>query len=683
MVNYFDQMDKFLAPGEQNRFLNPDSKDDMLGKPIIPISKLGATFAEKGNGQQTMLASMISSIRKGSGSLQLAMQTDPRSAMGAGVASVGTEQRRAIKEMIKVSGIEWQGLEFASSTMPNVSGLDPQSKTFSEKKRQQDIRFFKDAIHFNAEIGGGGMVDNWAHEFERDITTAEFNKDKTFQDFEGFDENKDATRLLVDKRTGRIIGVNTGNLGGNGPTISVPVWQRAGENGVGPNGVPYSKEDFLDSYGNKLQANANDPHFITERVPVWDDKEGKVKTEQMDWQKFKEFAQQRNKDEGVNLSPEEWYVRMQLENQYAQHKAQIDYYSRGYEREAKVLKQLAKSKVEYEKLEQGRSEEELRELNLLVPISGGSEYVDREYVKKSEAIDLEMKEHIRIVRHAQQSVSSAETQANNTWEEIQSIEKLDKFAKEKTTKSYAELGIYAMEETLKHKPMNPINVGPELGWPDAYGGHPTEFIEMIKNSRKEMVDMMKNNPKYRSKFTDKELEEKANTHIAGVLDTSHLSMWYNHFPTKPNEPEEERLKRFNKWYIQQIEDLAKAKVIGGVQVVDSVTGDHRHLPVGQGVFPIAEAVRTLKENGYTGSFASEGHEDELHDPGSTQFSLWNAVGASIGNGYHFGNPNGGNAFGNVYGGLGGAAGYRMPAMYSFGAYSPGEDFKLWSGTPLE
>jgi hypothetical protein len=675
-------MDKFLAPGEQNRFLNPNAKDDSLGKPIIPISKLGATFAETGNGQQTILQSMISTIRKGSGSLQLAMQKDPRSSMGAGVASVGTEQRQAIKEMIKVSGIEWQGLEFASGSMGNVSGLDIERGIFNERKRQEDIRFFKDAIHFNAEIGGGGMVDNWAHEFQRDIKTASFNKDGTLIDFEGFDENKDAVRSVVDKRTGRIVQIQTGKLGGNGPTISVPVWETAKENGVGPNGVPYSKDDFLDSYGNKLKPDANDPRFITERVPVWDKENGKPKTEKLDWNGFKKYAEKRNKIEGINLSPEEWYVRTQLENQYSQSKASIDYYSQQYEKHTEELKELAKAKVEYEKLEKGRSEEELMELNLLVPTER-SQYLSQKYKKKSEVINEQIRDLKRHISHAQQTTSQAETQANNTWDEIQSIERLDKFAKEKTTKSYAELGIYAMEETNKFKPMNPINVGPELGWPDAYGGHPTEFIEMIKNSRKEMIEMMKNNPKYRSQYTDKEIEEKANTHISGVLDTSHLSMWYNHFPTKPNEPEEERLKRFNKWYLQQIEDLAKAKVIGGVQVVDSVTGDHRHLPVGQGVFPIAEAVKVLKDNGYKGSFASEGHEDELHDPGSTQFSLWNAVGASIGNGYHFGNTSGGNSFGNVYGGRGGAAGYRMPATYTFGAYSPSEDFKPWTNIPLE
>ncbi len=689
--DYFDQMDKFLAPKEENRFLDPSTGSEgapILAKPSIPIGSLGTTFAEKGtSGQQTMIQSMIASIRRGTGSLQLAIQTDHNAQMFGGISSVSKAQRQAIKEMIQVSGVEWQGLEMPTSSMSEVSGFNPQQKQFSEQKRQRNIQAIKDAIHFNADIGMGGGVDIWSQEFHRDIYSADFNeKQKTnFIDFEGFDENKDANKMLVDKRTGQLYQVNTGALGGSGPKIAVPIWETATENGVGPNGVPYQPGDYLDSVGNKLDANANSQKFIEERVPIWDQKEGKIKTKQMTWKEFKNYANQRNTRENVNLTPEEWAVRMQLETQYEQQKAQIDYYTQRYERELDEIKRLAREKANYEKMEEGKSEQELMAMNLLVPVnpsSHGGQYLQPTYKKKSEIMETSIKELKRSLNHAQTSASQSETQATNTWDAIQNIDRVENYGKQKTADSYAQLGLYAMEETNKHKPLKPIHVGPELGWPTAYGGHPQEFIEIIQDARKEMINKMKNDPYYRSRYSDSQMKELAAKHISGELDTSHLNMWYNHFPKQdPHEPEEKRLKRFNKWYLDQIEALAKAKVIGGVQVVDSITGDHRHLPVGQGLFPVKEAVEVLKKNGYDGSFVSEGHEDEQIDPGSTQFSLWNELGASIGTGYHFGSPRGGNSFGNIYGGIGGGAGYRIPPGYSFGAYSPSEEFKVWSGVP--
>ncbi|MGE0793407.1 MAG: TIM barrel protein [Candidatus Woesearchaeota archaeon] len=691
MADYFDQMDKFLAPNEENRFINPNSENTHLQQPIIPISELGTTFTEKGSGQQTVLQSMISSIRRGTGSLQLAMQADHNAAMFGGVSSISKAQRQAIKEAIQSSGVKWHGLEMPTSSMSDVSGYNPQQKQFSEQKRQSHIQKIKDAIQFNAELGFGGGVDVWSQEFHRDIYSAEFNKQDKEKygtqmiDFEGFDENKDANKMLVDRRTGQIFQINTGQLGGNGPTISVPIYETAKENGIGPDGVPYKPGDYLDSMGNKLDANANSQKFIEERVPVWDATNGKIMTKQMTWQEFKKYTQERNEKEKANLTPEEWAVRMQLETQYGQQKAQIDYHTQRYERELEEIKDLAKAKKEFEEFEKGKSEQELLAQNLLVPVgpvSQGGQFLKPKYKKKSEIIDESIRQLKRSLSYSQDSASHSETQAINTWESIQNLQRIEEFGKKKTSDSYAELGIYALEESKKHGTAEPIHVGPELGWPTAYGGHPKEFIEIIQNARKEMVEKMKKDPQYKSMYTENEMKKLAEQHIAGEMDTSHMSMWFNHFPKQhPRESEEDRLKRFNKWYLQQMEDLAKAKVIGGLQVVDSLTGDHRHLPVGQGVFPIVEAVKILKKHGYKGSIVSEGHEDEPSEPGSTQFSLWTELGGSIGSHYHFGSTKGGNPFGNIYSGLGGAAGYRIPPGYSFGAYSPSEEFKPWSGVP--
>lgn len=697
MSSYFEAMDRYLAPQEENRFLNPSVGSEggpKLSKPITPISKLGTTFAEKGQGQNsTVLSNMLASIRQGTGQLQLAIQTPTNAQLGGGIASIGKDQRQAIKEVIKASEVQWEGLEMPTSNMSNLSGFDPQQGGFQESKRKDDLRHVKDAILFTAEIGAGGGVDVWSQEFYRDISDASFQKkDKTgFKDFEGWDENKHANKMLVDDRTGQAIQISAKNLGGqNNPVISVPVWKRAHSNGVGPDGTPYQKDDYLDAEGNKLKPNSDDKNFIMNRVPEWDPETAKFESKKMKWDEFKKYAQERNQEEGVNRSPEEWWHRVQLENQYAQQRATSLYHSQRYTKQANELKRLIKAKEQYEKMEEGRSEDDLIKLGLLVPdqnpqTQGGQLLPVENYVKKSKIIEDSIAEIKQGIKHTHEASGLADANAETIWENIQHIKPVEEFAKDKTWDSYAELGVFSLEQTKRHNPVKPITVGPELGWPQGYGGHTEEFIEVIEGARNKMVEKMMQDQVYAEKYKKSEMKELAKKHIKGVLDTSHLSMWYNHFPKEhPHEDEQSRLKRFNKWFVKQMDRLAEADVVGSVQIVDSATGDHRHLPVGQGIFPTVDAVKRLQEKGYKGPILSEGHEDEASEPGKIQYSLWSEFGASMGGGgYHFGAPSGGNAFGNIYGGMGGAAGYRAPPNYIVGGYAPSNEWKLWSEVQLE
>ncbi len=694
MSNYFEKLDSFTAPNEENRFLGKTSPQS--NKPLVPISKLGTTFGEKTHGQNsTILSNMIASIRQGTGLLQLAIQTPTNAQVGGGISSVGKTQRQAIKEVIKASEIEWEGLEMPTSNMTNMSGFDSQQGGFSEEKRQDDLRHVKEAIQFAADIGAGGSIDIWSQEFYRDISSASFkDKDSTpFKDFENFDENIHAKKMLVDDRTGQAIQLHTKHLGGqNNPLISVPKWKRAKESGVGPDGVPFDKNDYLDAEGNKLVADPNNKQFIMNRVPEWNPKKKRFESEQLSWTKFKDYAKQRNEEEGLNLSPEEWWQRSQLENSYAQARAQAIYHTQRYEKEKRELERLVKVKKTFEEMEKGKDRNQLIAEGLLVPgdqamSSAGQMLGHEEYISKSELIRRNIEELKHGMRHTHEASGHADAQAEAVWDNIKHIKPVEKYAKEKTWDSYADLGIYALQETKEHNPIKPISVGPELGWPQGYGGHTEEFIEIIKGARQKMVEKMMQDDKFSHEYSKSQMEELAKKHIKGVLDTSHLSMWYSHFPKKDiHETEEHHLERFNKWYLEQMDKLAKAEVVGSVQIVDSATGDHRHLPVGEGIFPTVDAVKRLKEKGWDGAVISEGHEEETTgELGKIQYSLWAEFGASIGDtGYHFGtSTGGGNSFGNIYGGFGGAAGYRAPPNYIVGGYSPSNEWKLWSEVPFE
>ncbi len=275
------------------------------------------------------------------------------------------------------------------------------------------------------------------------------------------------------------------------------------------------------------------------------------------------------------------------------------------------------------------------------------------------------------------------------------------YAKAKSMESYAELGIAAMDETLNNpKVKSPIHVGPELGWPHAYGGHPKEFVELIKGARTRMVELLTNryytdpatkevindpatgkpyeNGYYKPGLSKDRAQKEAEEHIQGMLDTGHLGMWLEHF--QPNMRYQERVKEFNKWFMKQIDFLADSKVIGGIQAVDSAGAAHGHLPAGQGIFPVVDAVRKLKEKGFHGYIVSEGHEEERFGEGRILLKTWQAFNAPIESRYGPG-VQAGNSYNNVHQNY---FGRIASPRQMFGSYTPpfGE-YKPWSEIPFE
>jgi hypothetical protein len=241
-------------------------------------------------------------------------------------------------------------------------------------------------------------------------------------------------------------------------------------------------------------------------------------------------------------------------------------------------------------------------------------------------------------------------------------------------------------KNIKHD----LYVGPEIGWPQFYGSHPREFVDMIRGSREVMVKMLTNDKDYKGKYEEfglssplsrSEAEEEAKRHIKGMLDTSHMGMWLQSF--HPEMPWDKRVKEFTKWYKEQIEWLAdvnkKEQVIGGIQAVDSAGAAHGHLPPGQGILPVKDAVEILKQKGgFTGYLTSEGHEEEKFGEGRILLKTWQHFNAPITTGYGPGVPV--QRWGNIQHAY---FGRTYSPMFMFGSYAPSNEFKLWSEVPLE
>jgi len=226
-----------------------------------------------------------------------------------------------------------------------------------------------------------------------------------------------------------------------------------------------------------------------------------------------------------------------------------------------------------------------------------------------------------------------------------------------------------LEETKKKNLEKPLFITMENIFPESYGGHPQELKKLILDSRRKMASMLRD--KGKSESEAKELAEK---HIKATLDTGHLNLWRKYF--KGND------KEFNKWILDQTEDLAKSKIIGNVHLADNLGYQDEHLPPGQGNTPIKEMIKILKKHGYKGAYTVECGSSATTDVSYFHglMKTWEYLGSPV---YSMGAARDGlppmqwqniqySYFGKTY-----------PPSFVFGAYAPSNEWTLWSNVPME
>jgi sugar phosphate isomerase/epimerase len=318
------------------------------------------------------------------------------------------------------------------------------------------------------------------------------------------------------------------------------------------------------------------------------------------------------------------------------------------------------------------------------------EAAKKQYERAKAAGDKEGMEEAELdMKGAQAGIMAQKRTEKEFMERIENWTDMNQFVLGKSAESYAEAGINAMQlqdqmgpKQIKHN----LHVGPELGWPQFFGSHPKEFVETIKTARQKMVDWL-TDPKECKRFgLDKPLprsraEEEAKTHVKGMFDTSHMGMWLQQF--HPELPWDKRIKEFKKWYGKQIDWLAeenkKHDLLGGIQAVDSAGAAHGHLPPGQGILPVKDAIETLRAKGnFNGYVTSEGHEEEKFGEGRILLKTWQNFNAPFASGYNAGMPV--RRWGEVQNAY---FGRTYSPNFMFGAYAPSNEFKLWSEIPLE
>jgi hypothetical protein len=646
-----------------------------LERPIVPINELGVTVPERhpvtgGN----IIQNVESSIRMGASKMQIVLSTNASQPSGGGPKLYGEDVRESLRELARANNVMIEGVELPTNAYSNLSGFDHEQRMISESKRQRDLHEVKEAIKFVGDIAGGGGVDIWSQEFMRGISDAPWNKDQRFEAYEG--EERYATEYLVDKRTGQIMQEIK-----HSSDIFTPVYKEAKEKGFGVdrhgNKVEIQPGDWLDMDGKWIDPRNKED--LLHRVPEWDAENKKFRAKPMPWTDIVESTKKRNERFGLNLDPSEFAFQLQLENKWIQARGSSLYYTQAFEENYQQREALQKALEQYKKIEAtvppGEAWRIMHEDSTVRHVLGG-EFIPAEYKKPTEIINESIQRIDHHLKHVHEAAAAADAQAEEVQKTMDEVASIKKYAKDMSVKSYAEAGIAAMDETRVNKHVErPIHVGPEIGWPTAYGGHPEEFIELIKSARNEMAERL---VKERG-FSRSEAEQKSKTHISGCFDTGHLGMWLQHFKKEdPHESEEHRRARFNNWYMDMVKRMQKEDVIGSIQAVDSAAAGHAHLPPGQGIFPVIEAVDYLKTHGFTGFIVSEGHEEEHFGQGRILLQTWRAFGSDISGGY-FGDTQG-SRWANVADSY---FGHANPPPYIVGEYRPGDDWVFWSGVQLE
>ena len=694
--NYFNLPQEPLNSHAGDIFA-PELGEASIEQPIIGIRDMGQSVTESSRAGN-LIKTATEAIRHGVGLIELGTGLGGGGDPVVGAENYGRDARQALRELARANDISYTSIH-TPTQIGNMSGYNPQRNRFDDEQRLTQVEEVKKAIKLAADVGGGGVVVHTG-EFQRDISDQPWarNSDGTYK-FLGYKEEPGrAVLYMVDDRTGRLLGeVRKSNV------LHEPDFEMKYDS-------QQKRMRYVDVEGTFLEdGNVED---LFRRVPKWDDTKTYFKTHRVTWDDFIKRANEWNsffpKEDGTKWKPEELYFRLQQENQILQAKGSSLFHGRFYKNAYDTRDSLLKALAFVEKVEKTTPEEEQWKLmeDILPPdVRSGiaAKYVERKKVLPSEAIKIELRRVTEEMKYIHEASASADARAKESEETMMHTVPVENYAKELTAQSYAEAGIYAMEESKSNRFVKkdvfvaPENLFPEMG----YGTHPDELIELVQGARKRMVELLTEkeifdphkrdrdetgmlkkvaNPWY-SGINRREAEEIAKKHIKATFDTQHLGMWWKQFQPMSGETVDQRRNRFDKWYMQQVEKLSKADIIGHIHAVDSMGSGHHHLPVGQGIFPVKEALEYLKKKGFKGTMVSEGwHEDVMFSPGRIVSETWRNLGSPIGRGAGFGGFGAPVRWGDVQ------QSYfnQMQAPYFiFGNYAPSNDWQLWSQMPME
>ncbi|MBU4283633.1 MAG: sugar phosphate isomerase/epimerase [Nanoarchaeota archaeon] len=612
---------------------------------VLGVKDIGLTMA-MGIGARN-IPEITSKIRAGAGNLEITFMGAGRGSQQAETPGMfGKYHRQALRELSKANEINLT--THASVGIPGLAGQDQQGN-FSDEQRKIALDEVNRAIDFAGDTALGGSVVIHTGEFQRPISEEPWAEGgKKFRGFE--EEPKRAVIRVVNKKTGQVLHQIRKN-----EEVTRPVWVTKNVNG---------KKIYTDYEGN--------PVAMEDRVPQYNKETGLLEVKSAKWVDFVEDAKEmtdeerRKKGEDFDeemdtVAPEEAFLKATLKGQESERRGWALYYGRSleglfgqlerYNKEKRILEEDYKEASRDKKLEiEGR----------LKQIEEGNERREG---------DIGLRRLRRRIKGEKEMVIGNLQQADDQRRMGENVISTKKYALKKSFEGYALSGMKAMKETKEKELEKPLFITMENIFPESYGGHPQELKKLILDSRKEMVNMLKDEG-----HSESEAKELAKTHIKATLDTGHLNLWRKYFKGDDEE--------FKKWILDQTEDLAKSKIIGNVHLVDNFGYQDEHLAPGQGNTPVKEMIKILKKHGYKGAYTVECGSSATTDVSYFHglMKTWEYLGSPV---YSMGAARDGlppmqwqnvqsSYFGQTY-----------PPSFIFGAYVPSNEWTLWSGVAME
>src|SRR3989344_1222135 len=621
----------------------------------------------------------------------------------------GQKQRQALSEMKTANRVD-----FTTHSSVGVWGLAGQDQqgNFSKSSKSMALSEIKRAIEFASDVAAGGPVVVHTGEFRRPIVDAEWNSEdeKWRGKFKMYDEEAERTSYhIVDTRTGHLIQEARKNR-----KVSKRVWNRY-EEGT-EEWDKYGGKAYTDDTGKKVQPGSyidfqGNYVPIESRMPRFDKSKGTFMTKQMDWNDLQKEAEEMTgrarevwkqwksgdltqkdfestnwarfkevkTESDIKIKPEEAYVISTLETNAANSRGWALHYGAGYENDVDKIRKMKKALEFYEKLESDLPEDEKWKLKVKMREGGMDMFVPEEEKMPSEWIKKELKQREQHLKQTQEASSSQCAQAAEAAETIRHVQSADTYALKESYDSYAQSGIVAMQQTDKlqkeGKLKKPLAIAMENLYPESFGAHPEELITIIQNRRERMQEML-----VKRGMAEEEAKKKAETHITATLDTGHLNMWRKYWTGDPQKSLKENYEEFNKWMMEKVVKLSDSGVLGHIHLVDNYGYQDDHLAPGEGNTPVKLMIETLKSKGYKGEIIVEPGADYTTDVSGfhTVMKTWSLFGSPV-----YGAASGVGSSKRGWGEVGyGWFGQTQPPYFTFGGYSPSEEWTLWSGVQL-
>ncbi|NQU98855.1 hypothetical protein HQ533_05280 [Candidatus Woesearchaeota archaeon] len=596
--------------------------------------------------------------------------------------SFDKEEREEMRNLAEINKVK--SSTHATVGVTGLAGFNPQ-RGFEEENREQTLREVRKAIDFAADATTGGAIVVHTGEWNRPIFDhhgKEIIGDEKYE-FIGFpNEDKKAPIMVIDQRTGDMRAMRKDT------PIYEPVFRTVEDyeqekdiklvGTTDKNGNTYEAEDWIGLTGETIKKDweymPDKAEMMFRRVPEWVSEKMSFATVRRDWRYFQDKADRwNNKHSESPLTPEEMFSKMQYINQVLQHKGHSLFYAQRYEREKEILEEHRKALTFYEKLDKSLPEEERWRLTTKKHFSN-SEVVPPKDMQIVEWLREQVRGGEASLRHTHEASAAADVHATEAQEAMDNVVTMHKYGLEKSSESLADLGIMTWQkyEKNKDKLQDALYVAPENWHPNQFGSHPDELLELVQVSRRKMAE------KLATSLGEEKAKKLAETHIKTTLDTGHLNMWKSHLKRKtdangvPTESDEDFNKRFAKWALDKVKKLHEAKALEHIHLTDNFGYDDEHLIVGKGNAPIKELVGFMREKGY---------KDFIAEPGSFNAQTilpetWSRFGSPV-YGLTTGHPQ---RFSEVHKQH---FGYDAPPLYIVGAYSPSNEWKLWSEVPLE